>query len=83
MGSPSSRESDASFKANAPDSAPKAAKRDLEKISVSLTVNGQRRALTIEPRMNRSSWPTRWQIPLGTPTSLDLGHFELAGEAVA
>ena len=29
----------------------KAAKRDLEKISVSLTVNGQRRALTIEPRM--------------------------------
>ena len=51
MGSPSSRKSDASFKANAPDAAAKAAKRDLEKISVSLTVNGQRRMLTIEPRM--------------------------------
>jgi len=51
MGSPSSRESDASFKANAPDAAVKTAKRDLEKISVSLTVNGQRRALTIETRM--------------------------------
>ena len=50
MGSPSS-ESDASFKANARDTGAKAAKRDLEKISVSLTVNGQRRALTIEPRM--------------------------------
>ena len=46
MGSPSSRASDASFKANAPDTAAKAAKRDLEKISVSLTVNGQRCALT-------------------------------------
>jgi xanthine dehydrogenase YagT iron-sulfur-binding subunit len=51
MGSPSSRESDAGFKGNAPDAAPKAVKRDLEKISVSLTVNGQKRALTIEPRM--------------------------------
>jgi aerobic-type carbon monoxide dehydrogenase small subunit (CoxS/CutS family) len=51
MVSPSSRESDASLKANAPDAPPKAAKRDLEKISVSLIVNGQRRALTIEPRM--------------------------------
>jgi xanthine dehydrogenase YagT iron-sulfur-binding subunit len=51
MGSPSSRKSAASFKANAPDTAAKAAKRDLEKISVFLTVNGQRRALTIEPRM--------------------------------
>jgi xanthine dehydrogenase YagT iron-sulfur-binding subunit len=51
MSSPSSRGSDASFKANAPVAAAKAAKRDLEKISVSLTVNGQRRALTIEPRM--------------------------------
>jgi hypothetical protein len=48
MGSPSSRESDASVKANAPDAAAKATKRDLEKISVSLTVNGQRRVLTIE-----------------------------------
>jgi xanthine dehydrogenase YagT iron-sulfur-binding subunit len=51
MSSPSNREPDASFKANAPDAAAKAAKRDLEKISVSLTVNGQRRGLTIEPRM--------------------------------
>jgi hypothetical protein len=32
---------------------------------------------------NRRYWPTRWQIPLGPPTSLDLGHFELAGETVA
>ncbi len=47
MGSPSSRKSDASLKANAPDAAAKAAKRDLEKISVSLTVNGQRRTLSI------------------------------------
>jgi len=51
MSSPSIRESDASFKANAPDAAAKAAKRDLEKITVSLTVNGQRRGPTIEPRM--------------------------------
>jgi xanthine dehydrogenase YagT iron-sulfur-binding subunit len=51
MGSPTSREPDASLKANAPDAAAKAAKRDLEKISVSLTVNGQRHVLTIEPRM--------------------------------
>ena len=51
MGGRSSHESDANFKANAPDAATKAAKRDLEKISVSLTVNGQRRALAIEPRM--------------------------------
>jgi xanthine dehydrogenase YagT iron-sulfur-binding subunit len=51
MGSPSKRESDASLKANAPDAGAKAAKRDLEKVSVSLIVNGQRRALTIEPRM--------------------------------
>ena len=51
MGSPSSREPGASLKANAPDAAAKTAKRDLEKISVSLTVNGQARAMTIEPRM--------------------------------
>ena len=51
MGSPSRSESNASLKANAPDAAAKAVQRDLEKISVSLTVNGQRRALTIEPRM--------------------------------
>jgi xanthine dehydrogenase YagT iron-sulfur-binding subunit len=51
MGGPSSRESNASFKANAPDTAAKAVQRDLEKLSVRLTVNGQRRALTIEPRM--------------------------------
>jgi xanthine dehydrogenase YagT iron-sulfur-binding subunit len=51
MSSPSTREFVASFKANAPDAAAIAAKRDLEKITVSLTVNGQRRGLTIEPRM--------------------------------
>jgi xanthine dehydrogenase YagT iron-sulfur-binding subunit len=51
MGGQSSRESNASFKANAPDTAAKAVQRDLEKLSVRLTVNGQRRALTIEPRM--------------------------------
>jgi xanthine dehydrogenase YagT iron-sulfur-binding subunit len=51
MGSPTSREFDASLKANAPDAAAKAAKRDLEKISVSLTVNGQRCSLMVEPRM--------------------------------
>jgi xanthine dehydrogenase YagT iron-sulfur-binding subunit len=51
MSSPSNREPDASFKANAPDATAKAAKRDFEKITVSLTVNGQRRGLTIEPRM--------------------------------
>jgi xanthine dehydrogenase YagT iron-sulfur-binding subunit len=51
MGGPSSRESNASFKANAPDTAAKVVQRDLEKLSVRLTVNGQRRALTIEPRM--------------------------------
>ena len=51
MSSPTIGKSDASIKANAPDAAAKAAKRDLEKISVSLTVNGQRRALAIEPRM--------------------------------
>ena len=51
MGGPSSRESNASLKANAPDTAAKAVQRDLEKLSVRLTVNGQRRALTIEPRM--------------------------------
>src|ERR1700757_1439587 len=51
MGGPSSRESNASFKANAPDTAAKAGQRGLEKLSVRLTVNGQRRALTIEPRM--------------------------------
>ena len=51
MGGRSSHESDASFKANAPDAAAKAVKRDLEKISMRLVVNGQRRALTIEPRM--------------------------------
>ena len=51
MGGRSSHESDASFKANAPDAVAKAVKRDLEKISMSLVVNGQRRALTIEPRM--------------------------------
>jgi xanthine dehydrogenase YagT iron-sulfur-binding subunit len=50
MGGPSSRVSNGSFKANAPDTAPKAVQRDLEKLSVRLTVNGQRRALTIEPR---------------------------------
>jgi xanthine dehydrogenase YagT iron-sulfur-binding subunit len=51
MGGPSSRESNASFKGNAPDTAAKAVQRDLEKLSVRLTVNGQRCALTIEPRM--------------------------------
>ena len=51
MGGPSSRESDASFKANAADAATKAVQRAPEKLSVSLTVNGQIRALTIEPRM--------------------------------
>jgi xanthine dehydrogenase YagT iron-sulfur-binding subunit len=51
MGGPSSRESDASFKANAADAATKAVQRGPEKLSVSLTVNGQIRALTIEPRM--------------------------------
>jgi xanthine dehydrogenase YagT iron-sulfur-binding subunit len=51
MSSPTIGKSDASIKAKAPDAATKAAKRDLEKISVSLTVNGQRRALAIEPRM--------------------------------
>jgi xanthine dehydrogenase YagT iron-sulfur-binding subunit len=50
MSSPSIRESDASIKANAPDAAAKAAKQDLGKLSVSPTVNGQTRALTIEPR---------------------------------
>ena len=45
MVSPSSPASDASFEANAPGTAAKAA-RDLEKISVSLTVNGQRCPLT-------------------------------------
>jgi xanthine dehydrogenase YagT iron-sulfur-binding subunit len=48
MGSQNGRESGTSFNANA---AAKAAKWDFEKISVSLTVNGQARALTIEPRM--------------------------------
>ena len=47
MGGPSTRRSNASFKANAPDTAAKAVQRDLEKLSVRLTVNGQRRALTI------------------------------------
>jgi xanthine dehydrogenase YagT iron-sulfur-binding subunit len=51
MVSPSSPASDARFEANAPGSGAKAVQRDLEKISVSLIVNGQRRALTIEPRM--------------------------------
>ena len=51
MVSPSSPASDASFEANAPGTAAKAAKRDLEKISVSLTVNGQRCPLLVEPRM--------------------------------
>ena len=51
MGGRSSHESDASFKANAPDAVAKAVKREPEKISMSLMVNGQRRALTIEPRM--------------------------------
>ena len=51
MGGRSSHEPDANFKANARDAVTKAVKRDLEKISMSLVVNGQRRALTIEPRM--------------------------------
>ena len=51
MGGRSSHEPDANFKANAPDAVAKTVKRDLEKISMSLVVNGQRRALTIEPRM--------------------------------
>ena len=51
MGGQSSHESDANFKANARDALAKAAKREPEKISMSLMVNGQRRALTIEPRM--------------------------------
>jgi xanthine dehydrogenase YagT iron-sulfur-binding subunit len=51
MGGRSSHEPDANFKANAPDAVAKAVKPDLEKISMSLIVNGQRRALTIEPRM--------------------------------
>ena len=51
MVSPSSPASDASFEANAPGAAAKAAKRDLEKISVSLTVNGRRCPLMVEPRM--------------------------------
>jgi xanthine dehydrogenase YagT iron-sulfur-binding subunit len=51
MGGRSSHEPDASFKANAADAAAKAVKRGLEKISISLIVNGQRRALTIEPCM--------------------------------
>src|SRR6201998_3696663 len=51
MGGPISRESNASFKGNAADTAATAVQRDLEKLSVRLTVNGQRRALTIEPRM--------------------------------
>jgi xanthine dehydrogenase YagT iron-sulfur-binding subunit len=51
MDSPNSPASDASFEANAPGVQAKTAKWDLEKISVSVTVNGQRRALTIEPRM--------------------------------
>ena len=51
MSSPTIGKSDASFKANAPDAVAKAVKRELEKISMSLAVNGQRRALTIEPRM--------------------------------
>jgi xanthine dehydrogenase YagT iron-sulfur-binding subunit len=51
MVSPSSPASDASIEANARDAAAKAAKPDLEEISVSLSVNGQTRALAIEPRM--------------------------------
>jgi xanthine dehydrogenase YagT iron-sulfur-binding subunit len=51
MVSPSSPASDASIEANARDAAAKAAKPDLEEISVSLSVNGQTRALTVEPRM--------------------------------
>jgi len=51
MGGPSSRESDASFKANAAEAAAKAVQRGPEKLSVSLIVNGQTRALTIESRM--------------------------------
>src|ERR1700739_3948263 len=51
MGGPISRESNASFKGNAADTAATAVQRDLEKLSVSLTVNGQRRGPTIEPRM--------------------------------
>jgi xanthine dehydrogenase YagT iron-sulfur-binding subunit len=51
MSSPSRPASDASFKESAPNASAKAAKRDPVKISVSLTVNGQARALTIEPRM--------------------------------
>jgi xanthine dehydrogenase YagT iron-sulfur-binding subunit len=51
MSSPTDGKSDASFKANAADAAAKAVQREPEKLFVSLTVNGQRRALTIEPRM--------------------------------
>ena len=51
MGGRSSHEPDANFKANARDALAKTVERDLEKISMSLIVNGKRRALTIEPRM--------------------------------
>jgi xanthine dehydrogenase YagT iron-sulfur-binding subunit len=43
--------SDASSEASAPDAAAKMAKQEPKKISVSLTVNGQPRAITVEPRM--------------------------------
>jgi xanthine dehydrogenase YagT iron-sulfur-binding subunit len=51
MISPSSPAPDASFEANAPGAAARVADRELEKISVSLTVNCERRALMVEPRM--------------------------------
>ena len=70
MGGPSSRESNPSFKANAPDAAAKAEQRDLEKISVSLTVNGQRRALTIEPRMTLLDALREELVLTGTKTGM-------------
>ena len=51
MSSPTIGKSDASFKANSRDALAKAVKREPEKISMSLIVNGQRRELAIEPRM--------------------------------
>src|SRR5271154_1986422 len=76
MGGRSSHESDANFKANAPDAVAKAVKRDLEKISISmsLVVNGQRRALTIEPRMTLLD-ALREQLHLtGTKKGCDRGE---------
>jgi xanthine dehydrogenase YagT iron-sulfur-binding subunit len=74
MSSTSRSASDASFEASAPDPAAKMAKLEPEKISVSMTVNGEPRAIIVEPRMTLLDALREELVLTGTKKGCDRGE---------